>query len=708
MRDRSNKLVELRRSLLIGGAVGGAALLSRQAKADTAFTNFAFTGTGSPTSRTTPNRISDVINVMEWGAKGDNSTDDTLAIRAAINAALGWVTPSGANVGGATVFFPPGIYKVSHQAGDATDAAIFELTATNNATRIVGSGMGATKIVGTCNFNMIFNQSYNINGVNEISGMTIQNQSQVIGTGCIRLISTSLSVALHDLDLIGMICLDQGYFMGTSINIHTSGSSAGMGSTPNYGGIGINVTGGNVIGWNTSGGGHQIGLLAGGNTGSVILGCRCEEADTAMQIGQRLGVGTLCTISGSVLTVGGTCYPPSPGALGDFGIYPFNVGDQIIGTGIPATTFVQISSFGTGTGGTGTYNLNVAPGNISSAVPMISLHDAGGPSSTLISGFETEGCRVGLLLNDGNGITVENCDFTGAINEAATVYGSNTSTPKSGVYIYQGQSVAFRNVNCSGLPCWLAGFAFDGIAADHPSVAGIVFDNCRSGGAGTTITTAAAFIDDGLSFPSPSGNPGKILSIPSGALPGTGSFPTVGIQGRISGTGVPTGTATPYIVSELGSPSGTWNPAHQGGANTQYVLSADTGAFAGAGSGLALSARVFTVSYGQAWGSQNTGLSTLTGLSAIIAAQKAGVQILNSDNANSASLQMVFADLPGQAGVAQPLLDGMEYDIFDCQCGGGACTTSSWLTTASGGGTGAAAHRRVRYNATAGVWQVIG
>jgi hypothetical protein len=48
----------------------------------------------------------------------------------------------------------------------------------------------------------------------------------------------------------------------------------------------------------------------------------------------------------------------------------FNIGDQILGTGLPANT--RIASFGTGTGGTGTYNLTTTPGTIA-AEAMTSL-----------------------------------------------------------------------------------------------------------------------------------------------------------------------------------------------------------------------------------------------------------------------------------------------------------------------------------------------
>jgi hypothetical protein len=49
------------------------------------------------------NRFADTINVKDFGAKGDGTTDDTAAIQAAINA----------QINGGIVFFPNGTYKIS-------------------------------------------------------------------------------------------------------------------------------------------------------------------------------------------------------------------------------------------------------------------------------------------------------------------------------------------------------------------------------------------------------------------------------------------------------------------------------------------------------------------------------------------------------------------------------------------------------------------
>lgn len=61
------------------------------------------TATGSTEGRNLPDRFADVINVRDFGAKGDGAADDTAAIQAAENA-----IPSGS-----VLFFPPGVYMVN-------------------------------------------------------------------------------------------------------------------------------------------------------------------------------------------------------------------------------------------------------------------------------------------------------------------------------------------------------------------------------------------------------------------------------------------------------------------------------------------------------------------------------------------------------------------------------------------------------------------
>jgi hypothetical protein len=59
------------------------------------------TATGSTTARSLQDRFGDVVNVLDYGAKGDGSTDDTTAIQAAVNS------------GSSAVYFPDGTYFIN-------------------------------------------------------------------------------------------------------------------------------------------------------------------------------------------------------------------------------------------------------------------------------------------------------------------------------------------------------------------------------------------------------------------------------------------------------------------------------------------------------------------------------------------------------------------------------------------------------------------
>ena len=74
-------------------------------------------------------------NVRHFGAKGDESADDTGAINAAIRAA--------AAAGGDVVYFPPGTYLVSPEVEDG-GGICFPLRSTN--VKIQGAGRSSTTI----------------------------------------------------------------------------------------------------------------------------------------------------------------------------------------------------------------------------------------------------------------------------------------------------------------------------------------------------------------------------------------------------------------------------------------------------------------------------------------------------------------------------------------------------------------------------------
>lgn len=100
----------------------------------TVFVTWAFPATGSSATRTMPDRLSDIVNVKDWGATGNGVTDDSAAVQDAID----YLTVTKGT--GGKVFFPPGTYKCTAAGvvvvGSSVDVGV----------QLLGSGKGNTTI----------------------------------------------------------------------------------------------------------------------------------------------------------------------------------------------------------------------------------------------------------------------------------------------------------------------------------------------------------------------------------------------------------------------------------------------------------------------------------------------------------------------------------------------------------------------------------
>ena len=154
------------------------------------FINFAYKSTGGTANRTTPDRLAEVKNVMDFGAYNDNThaTETTAAIQTAVD----WT--SGANRG--TIFFPAGNY--------ATNAPINFNYDGDLSIRFLGESQG-TFIGGTVDgylFDRSLGSPNNTTGGRIFEGLGLSN-AHATG-GCIR-IGSSKGAVIRDCTLSGHI-----------------------------------------------------------------------------------------------------------------------------------------------------------------------------------------------------------------------------------------------------------------------------------------------------------------------------------------------------------------------------------------------------------------------------------------------------------------------------------------------------------------------
>lgn len=197
-----NRLMNISRRAALLAAIP--VLVAGGARADSLFTNFAFLATGGTATRTEPNRWADWHNVKDFGAVGDGAHDDTANIQAAIN----WTA---LNQRG-TIYFPPGSYRVTGTL------SLYFGTGASQSIILRGDGT-ATVITGTVNGYILdrFDPNWvTPSGIIIIEKMQVQNGSQTVGTGAIRLGNTNGAV-VRDCSVSGMngVVLNENNLFGS-------------------------------------------------------------------------------------------------------------------------------------------------------------------------------------------------------------------------------------------------------------------------------------------------------------------------------------------------------------------------------------------------------------------------------------------------------------------------------------------------------------
>jgi hypothetical protein len=188
------------------------------------FSFFSYKSTGGTTSRTTAARLADIINVKDYGAKGDGSTNDGAAIQKALDAAYGPVGGSNAhqwlNKG---VYIPAGKYLVDQQlvlapvGGSASAAGAW----------LFGDGQRNTRLVYTGPNSNLFG------GITALLTTQFMNYSRVQGM-TFDVTGSNSTIAVHNADVspgsnggTGVSWIDCGFVGASSFGILFDQNSEG-------------------------------------------------------------------------------------------------------------------------------------------------------------------------------------------------------------------------------------------------------------------------------------------------------------------------------------------------------------------------------------------------------------------------------------------------------------------------------------------------
>jgi hypothetical protein len=227
------------------------------------------TATGSTTPRTLANRFADVVNVKDFGAVGNGSTPDHVAIQAAIDHAN--------SLGGGIVFFPVGSYRINTPIELKSFITIQGVNAEN--TRIVASG----------NFPVLQHIGSSDNGVGDINIRDIQIRgSGTTNQNCIGILASWTSSLCVENCYIRLCSI--GYYQdysrnGTLINCQFDTNKDCIWMGPIDTSLGANLD--NTAFWDTLDCVNTVryGVRIEGATGIKAINCAFLNGDTGIYSG---------------------------------------------------------------------------------------------------------------------------------------------------------------------------------------------------------------------------------------------------------------------------------------------------------------------------------------------------------------------------------------------------------------------------------------
>lgn len=284
--------MEISRRRIIPALLGASALplTSQLSWADQRFVTYAFPATGAPASRTMPDRLADIKNVLDFGADPTGVADSATAIQNAVNSL------SGANRG--TILFPVGTYLVN-------SSVTFNYNG-NLSIHFLGADGAGSLIQG--NFAGFLFDRHNVNAgsPNNTTGGRIFEKLSFLNSntsgGCVRIGST-IGGAFRDCTFSGYVCAtteDSAGNSSQSIFFENCTFASPGTATPQeciiIGGSGA-IVGCDFHDVDTAMRIYGNGLFAAGN--------RVEVSNTGYLIGTDSG-GTARTASGFVVNGGST------------------------------------------------------------------------------------------------------------------------------------------------------------------------------------------------------------------------------------------------------------------------------------------------------------------------------------------------------------------------------------------------------------------
>jgi hypothetical protein len=220
-------------------SIGSTNFLTIGAASNTVGTYFIATGVGSGTGtadyiRSVQLRLKDAISVKDYGAIGDGTTDDTVAIQAAINAAYQFSgTFPGLSKG--AIYFPPGIYLISSTLNASTIGAMYG----ESKHECVIKYSGASTTI-TCNSGIQINELAFLGTGTQtaLSFPSLAYLSQIINnsfynfTTAINYANTSNSTSINHIELNTFVACTTGLaFTGTVTTTYIVGNQFNTGTT---------------------------------------------------------------------------------------------------------------------------------------------------------------------------------------------------------------------------------------------------------------------------------------------------------------------------------------------------------------------------------------------------------------------------------------------------------------------------------------------